>query len=56
MNEDGQSLIEGEDNGDVEQALRCISLSPDGQQIACGDWTGNIRIHKVDNLEETQCI
>jgi len=33
-------------------------LSPDGKQLACGDWYGNIRIHQLDNelLEELSVI
>ena len=36
--------------------LRCIKLSPDAKHIACGDWTGNIRIYELSNFNETQCI
>ena len=32
---------------ELEQQLRCIRISPDGKHIACGDWTGNIRIHEL---------
>jgi len=41
---------------DIEQQLRCIKISPDGKHIACGEWTGNIRIHDLRSFEETQCI
>ena len=36
--------------------LRCIKCSPDWKHIACGDWTGNIRVHDLNNFEEVQCI
>ena len=31
-------------------------MSPDGKHVACGDWTGNIRVHDVKTLDEIQCI
>jgi WD40 repeat protein len=36
--------------------LRCIKCSPDWKHIACGDWTGNIRIHDLTSFEEIECI
>jgi len=43
---------------DIEQAIRCLRLSPDGRHLACGDWHGNVRIHNLEhpNLEEVKCI
>jgi WD40 repeat protein len=39
-------------NAEMEQLLRCIRCSPDWKHIASGDWTGNIRIHDLNSLEE----
>ena len=36
--------------------LRCIKCSPDWRHIACGDWTGNIRVHDLNTFEEIECI
>ena len=67
-NEDGELIstpndtqsddIQMRKDQEVEQTLRCLRISPDGNQIACGDWHGNIRIHNLDdsNLVETHCI
>ena len=43
---------------EIEQTIRCIKISPDGKQLVCGDWYGNLRIHDLtsDRLEETQKI
>lgn len=59
MNEDGTMLEQATmspDDKDLEQQLRCVRLSPDGKHVACGDWTGNIRIHDSKSFEEIQCI
>jgi len=58
LNEDGtvpeQATLT--DDKDVEQQVRCLSFSPDGKHVACGDWTGNIRVHDLKSFEEIQCI
>ena len=43
---------------DLQQAVRCLSLSPDGSQLACGDWYGNIHINNLESdvLEEVASI
>lgn len=60
FSEDGTALAEvanqEEKNTELEQQLRCIRLSPDCKQLACGDWTGNIRIHDLATFEESLCI
>ena len=45
-------------NFDIEQNIRCFSLSHDGKNIACGDWYGNIRIHNLEDpdMVEVKCI
>lgn len=45
-------------NLDIEQNIRCFSLSHDGKQVACGDWYGNIRIYNLEDpeLSEVKCI
>jgi WD40 repeat protein len=45
-------------NQDIEQAIRCLRLSPDGAHIACGDWHGNIRVYNLQSptLDEIKCI
>lgn len=42
----------------VEQVIRCLRISPDGSQMVCGDWYGNIRMHdlKSDQLAESRVI
>lgn len=51
-------VIESRKGLDIEQAIRCLRISPDGALLALGDWYGNIRIHSLtsDKLEEVQCI
>ena len=66
--EEGQR-IQNEDGGDfdevamrksqdIEQAIRCLRLSHDGKQLACGDWYGNVRVHNLahPHFEEIKCI
>jgi len=65
-NEDGQPIqSQGEYDDisirkaqDIEQAIRCLRLTDDGKQLACGDWYGNIRVHDMEsqNFEEIKCI
>lgn len=33
----------------MTDAIRCVRVSPDGKQLACGDWLGNIRIYDLSN-------
>lgn len=56
-NEEGQQIQDTADGDvdeimirkslDIEQAIRCVRVSHDGKQIACGDWYGNIRVHDL---------
>ncbi|KAL1501244.1 hypothetical protein ABEB36_006606 [Hypothenemus hampei] len=39
---------------DGKNGVRCIRVSPDGQHLASGDRTGNIRIHDTSQMKE-QC-
>lgn len=34
---------------ELTDAIRCAKVSPDGKQLACGDWLGNIRIYDLTN-------
>lgn len=60
-NEDG-SLIENKDPSlfrDLTDAIRCVKVSPDGKNLACGDWVGNIRIYdlaKPTDIEQVNLI
>lgn len=36
----------------MTDAIRCVRVSPDGKQLACGDWVGNIRIYDLTNPTE----
>jgi WD40 repeat protein len=68
-NQEGQKITQENDDGsieqiesrraqNIEQAIRCLRVSPDGSMIACGDWYGNIRIHDLNSekLDEIHCI
>lgn len=39
---------------EVTDAIRCVKVSPDGKQLACGDWLGNIRIYNIEGTEVEQ--
>eukprot|EP00698_Gefionella_okellyi_P013762 TRINITY_DN3787_c0_g1_i1.p1 TRINITY_DN3787_c0_g1~~TRINITY_DN3787_c0_g1_i1.p1 ORF type:complete len:1290 (-),score=231.05 TRINITY_DN3787_c0_g1_i1:3642-7487(-) len=41
---------DGPDFNGFSGGIRCISLSPDGKQLASGDRDGNVRIHSVSDL------
>lgn len=58
LNEDGSMPEQATltNNEEVEQQVRCLKISPDGKHVACGDWTGNIRVHDLKSFEEVQCI
>ena len=59
LNEDGSIPEQATLSNDpeMEQQVRCLRISPDAKHVACGDWTGNIRIHDLrNNFEEIQCI
>jgi WD40 repeat protein len=60
-NEDGTPLDQGENDRYAESivhSLRCLKFRPDGKHLACGDWTGNIRIFDLESktLDELQLI
>jgi len=38
---------------EMTDAIRCVRVSPDGKQLACGDWLGNIRIYDLTNSTNT---
>jgi WD40 repeat protein len=40
----------------MTDAIRCVRVSPDGKQLACGDWVGNIRIYDLTNPTEIDQI
>ncbi|XP_013394584.1 WD repeat-containing protein 62 isoform X1 [Lingula anatina] len=40
---------------DGKNGVRAVRVSPDGQHLASGDRTGNIRVHNLQNLKEL-CI
>lgn len=68
-NQEGHKITQENDDGsldqievrraqNIEQAIRCLRVSPDGSMLACGDWYGNIRIHDLNSekLDEIHCI
>lgn len=60
-NNDSEQVLEAIESRralDIEQAIRCLRISPDGAMLACGDFYGNIRIHSIsgDKMDEVQCI
>lgn len=38
----------------MTDAIRCVRVSPNGTELACGDWLGNIRIYDLTNLESIE--
>jgi WD40 repeat protein len=38
----------------MTDAIRCVRVSPDGTELACGDWLGNIRIYDLTNLQSIE--
>lgn len=51
--EDGTPLPADDQKGvvfrELTDAIRCVRVSPDGNELACGDWNGNIRIYDLTN-------
>jgi len=47
--EDGKRIENGDPSlfRDLTDAIRCVRISPDGKNLACGDWVGNIRIYDI---------
>lgn len=39
---------------EMTDAIRCVRVSPDGTELACGDWLGNIRIYDLTNLQSIE--
>lgn len=37
---------------DGKNGVRCIRISPDGENLASGDRSGNIRIHETSGMQE----
>ena len=56
-NEDGTPIDHANNSGvdvmDIVDSIRCIRISPDGQDLASGDEVGNIRIHSLESNELT---
>jgi hypothetical protein len=34
---------------EMTNAIRCVRVTPDGKEMACGDWLGNIIIYNLQN-------
>lgn len=41
---------------DLTDAIRCVKISPDGKNLACGDWIGNIRIYDLSKPNEVEFV
>eukprot|EP00092_Neocalanus_flemingeri_P025169 GFUD01027295.1.p1 GENE.GFUD01027295.1~~GFUD01027295.1.p1 ORF type:complete len:1347 (-),score=391.76 GFUD01027295.1:88-4128(-) len=37
---------------DQKNGVRCLSISPDGEHLASGDRSGNIRVHSLQSMKE----
>ncbi|XP_072030662.1 uncharacterized protein [Amphiura filiformis] len=44
------------DPGEGNNGVRCLCVSPDGQYLASGDRSGNIRVHDLQFMDELHCI
>ncbi|XP_070805464.1 WD repeat-containing protein 62 [Pituophis catenifer annectens] len=53
--QDSSNLLERNDNVgylDIKSGVRVMQISPDGQHLASGDRTGNLRIHELKFMAE----
>lgn len=44
------------DPGEGKNGVRCLCVSPDGQYLASGDRSGNVRVHDLQFMDELYCI